>query len=161
MKPYVLLAALLAFPAAAENITGPAQVRDGASIFVQGREIRLFGIDAPEWNQSCTLDGRKWMAGREATAWLKSLIEGKTVSCNRILTDRYRRAVAMCFLETKDIGGAMVGHGWARAYCEDPPECKRFTWHYGKDEFEAKKAVTGIWKGTCDAPWDWRKSGRN
>lgn len=155
-----VLLAFLAFPAAADNITGPAQAKDGDSLYVQGREIRLYGVDAPEWGQACTLGGKKWMAGREAAAWLKSMVDGKVLSCDRALTDRYRRAVSVCYVDGRDLGAESVRAGWSRAYCADPPACERYSGRYLDDESAAKTAKHGIWKGECESPWEWRERKR-
>lgn len=39
--------------AAKDDLTGPARIVDGDSIEVGGTKIRLYGIDAPELDQSC------------------------------------------------------------------------------------------------------------
>ncbi len=49
------------------DIVGPAQVIDGDSIRVAGIEIRLYGIDAPEFRQICMRAGHPWACGRGAT----------------------------------------------------------------------------------------------
>ena len=76
----VILSAALAWPAVAgEAITGPARVIDGDPLFVAGQEIRLYGIDAPECNQTCAWPGKTIPCGRLATLALMDL----TVVCLR------------------------------------------------------------------------------
>jgi endonuclease YncB( thermonuclease family) len=53
---------------AAETPTGPAQVIDADSIVVEGRELRIAGIDTPEWDQTCTAPGNPGSAGGSAEA---------------------------------------------------------------------------------------------
>src|SRR3954451_17310789 len=54
LSPLVLLLGIFSSSApAAELIIGQASVVDGDTIEVQGRRIRLFGIDAPEATQFC------------------------------------------------------------------------------------------------------------
>ena len=36
-----------------KTITGIAKVIDGDTILINKKKIRLFGIDAPEWDQKC------------------------------------------------------------------------------------------------------------
>jgi endonuclease YncB( thermonuclease family) len=42
--------------AAAQTFSGYARSIDGDSLYVGETEVRLFGIDAPEWSQTCTRD---------------------------------------------------------------------------------------------------------
>ena len=48
MRLAFLVTLLLAFPAFAKDITGPARIIDGDTIEVTGERFRLHGIDAPE-----------------------------------------------------------------------------------------------------------------
>ena len=50
-KTVAILAILLPLSAWAGDFVGPVQVKDGDSIFIEGRELRVFGIDVPEWSQ--------------------------------------------------------------------------------------------------------------
>ena len=65
MRALTLAAALLLFasPALAQTITGPARVIDGDTLGVSGQRIRLHGIDAPEKNQTCQIEGTPWACG--------------------------------------------------------------------------------------------------
>lgn len=124
--------------------TGPAQVIDGDGLFVDAREIRLFGIDAPEWNQRCH-DGQP--CGGLAKAYLESLVAGKTIACQGIewiRGRRGRRLLARCFVEGRDLSAEMVRAGWARPYLK-----------YSR-EYEGL-APSG-WR--FDAPWDFRRRKR-
>src|SRR5262249_62398123 len=62
------VAVLLSLPAGAarDAITGVATVRDGDTVEIHGRPIRLYGIDAPEGRQVCRRDGRDWRWGQAA-----------------------------------------------------------------------------------------------
>ena len=47
------------------DVQGRAHVHDGDTITVTGVKIRLFGIDAPEYDQTCKMpDGTDWACGR-------------------------------------------------------------------------------------------------
>ena len=64
MRALALAAALLlATPALAQDITGPARVIDGDTLDVAGQRIRLYGIDAPEKNQTCQIEDVSWACG--------------------------------------------------------------------------------------------------
>jgi endonuclease YncB( thermonuclease family) len=66
---------LLARPAIAQEV----RVTDGDTIKLNGTTYRLWGIDAPESKQLCS--GRPM--GGVATEALKSLMRGKTGTCER------------------------------------------------------------------------------
>ena len=58
------------------------------------------------------------------------------------------------FGETKNkinINSRMVRLGYAVAY-------KKYSKKYLSAEREAKREELGLWKGTFDMPWDWRKN---
>ena len=69
MKLSVLVAALTlaASPVFAEAV----RVVDGDTLKIDGVTYRLWGIDAPEAQQSCADD---WPAGRTATEHLRTLV---------------------------------------------------------------------------------------
>ena len=146
--------AILLFPTVGLAQTGPAQVIDGDGLVVGGRELRLDGIDAPEWKQTCRRDGSDWYAGREATAALRSLVAGRTVSCHDTGARSYRRIVAVCYLRGEDVGALMVRLGWAF----DAP--KYSAGRYAAAEAEARLAGRGLWQGECQPPWNWRRDNR-
>lgn len=140
----------------AADLAGPAQVIDADSIVIQGREIRLDDIDAPEWDQSCILpDGGQWYPGREAAAWLKSFLDGRTIACVGQKTDAYGRIIAHCYVDGGDLSHAIVAAGWAFAY-------RRYSDRQIAAEDAARTAKRGVWRGSCDTPEQWRhnKSGR-
>ena len=88
-----------------------SKVLDGDTFTLSGesRRIRLWGLDAPEWDQR---------GGSAATATLHSLISGKTLKCNVLDIDRYGRLVGQCFLpDGRDIAAEMIRSGAASEYC--------------------------------------------
>lgn len=98
-----LALALLSTPSLAQTIT------DGDTIKQGGVTYRLWGIDAPETQQTCP-DG--WPAGRLATTQLQTFIKGRPVVCEAKDTDRYGRTVAVCRAGGEDLGALMVRSGW-------------------------------------------------
>jgi endonuclease YncB( thermonuclease family) len=131
------------------DITGPAQVIDGDSLRVAGVEIRLYGIDAPEYRQYCFRRGRPWACGVEATRTLRALIAARPVACRAREEDRYGRTVASCSVEGRDLGAAMVAGGHAVAYGA-----------YQIEEFAARNAGRGIWSSRFEPPTAWRAKHR-
>src|SRR5262249_53290789 len=90
------------------DISGAAQVIDGDSLVVAGVEIRLYGIDAPEYRQYCFRRGRPWACRGDATRTLRAVIANRQVDCRSREEDRYGRTVASCAVEGRDLGAAMV-----------------------------------------------------
>lgn len=88
-----------------------SKVLDGDTFTLRGesRRIRVWGLDAPEWDQR---------GGSTATAELRSLIAGKTLRCDVVDIDRYGRLVGQCFLpDGRDIAAEMIRSGAATEYC--------------------------------------------
>jgi endonuclease YncB( thermonuclease family) len=137
-------------------LVGQAWIVDGDSIRMAGRSIRLDGIDAPEWDQTC-LDagGRSWRCGGAATRALRERTRGQTVSCRPRALDHYGRTLAVCALaDGSDLNAWLVRQGFAIA--------SGFAGTYAAEQAEAKAARRGIWDGTFISPADWRrqKAGR-
>lgn len=88
-----------------------SKVLDGDTFTLKGesRRIRVWGLDAPEWNHE---------GGSAATLTLRSLISGKHLSCAVLDVDRYGRLVAQCLLPNgSDIAAEMIRSGAATEYC--------------------------------------------
>ncbi len=62
MRALALTLCLLATPALAD-VAGTVSVIDGDTIEVHGQRIRLHGIDAPESQQPCFMEGTLWQCG--------------------------------------------------------------------------------------------------
>ena len=149
----VLALLLSCAPLFAAELSGQARVIDGDTIDVAGQRIRLHGIDAPEGRQACTLDGKPWNCGQEATWALAYLLAEHRVTCQQRDVDRYKRIVAVCYIGTEDVNAAMVRQGWALAY-------RQYSKDYVSAEAEAQREGAGIWRGKFEKPWDWRRRGR-
>jgi endonuclease YncB( thermonuclease family) len=139
-------------PGAAASLHGPARVVDGDTLEVDGRKIRMFGIDAPERAQTCRRNRETYACGHEATAALRELV-ADAVTCQGRDTDRYGRLVAVCFHGGRDINAAMVEQGWAVAY-------RQYSTDYVGQEAAARSARRGLWAGSFDQPQDWRRAHR-
>ena len=132
------------------EIVGPARVIDGDSLVVAGVEIRLYGIDAPEYRQQCFRRGRPWACGVDAARVLRTLIANRPVACRAHEEDRYGRTVAACTVAGNDLGAAMVAGGHAVAYGA-----------YRLEELAARNAGRGIWSSRFERPADWRAKHRS
>lgn len=88
-----------------------SKVLDGDTFTLSGesRRIRVWGLDAPEWDHR---------GGSAATATLRGLISGKRLTCAILDVDRYGRLVGQCFLpDGRDIAAEMIRSGAATEYC--------------------------------------------
>ena len=140
---------LSALPALADP-AGSLRVIDGDTIEVAGVTIRLFGIDAPEQDQTCTRDdGTAWPCGAWVTQQVSALYDGTTVICEPRDTDRYGRTVARCLSAGQDIASTLVTAGLALAY-------RDYSWDYDLHEKRAQVAGAGLWSGDFQSPADWR-----
>lgn len=136
------------------TLTGQASVVDGDTIEIHGQRIRLHGIDAPESNQKCRDEsGSDWRCGKEAAFALDNYIASKTVSCDYLSTDRYKRMIGRCRVAGQDIQAWMVRNGWAMAY-------RKYSTDYVREEIEARENNEGVWRGEFVPPWRWRRGER-
>jgi endonuclease YncB( thermonuclease family) len=136
-----------------ETIAGPASVIDGDGLRVDGEAVRLFGIDAVEYNQTCVRDrdGVEWACGRESTAALRRAVDGQAVNCEIYDTDVDGRPVARCLLpDGADVGAEQVRAGWAVAYTN-------YSVRYVPDEAQARAEGAGIWNSRFKRPSAWRR----
>lgn len=135
------------FPA----IYSPAQVVSGDTLVIGGRYFRLFGIDAPEINQTCADgSGRSYGCGRQAAAWLSSWLQDNQLECRVMQEDQKGNMMGVCSLGAYDIGAALVNAGWAVAYTQ-------YSDIYVPYQVQAQNNARGLWQGEFYMPWDWRK----
>jgi endonuclease YncB( thermonuclease family) len=125
---------------------GQARVVDGDTLALDGRRIRLRGIDAFERDQTCLRAGSDYACGAEATRALGSLVASASVECTGRTVDRYGRLLAVCIAVGRDLNAAMVQAGWAVSYGA-----------YAAEEQAARAARRGGWAGDFVLPADWRE----
>ena len=147
------VALILALPSAsfANPIEGTAEVIDGDSLRIGGAEVRLFGVDAPEFSQTCDSGGAPVACGAMAKEALEGLIGSSTLLCVAQDTDQYGRTVARCQTSGVDVGAALVASGWATAF-------RRYSDDYVPAETRARNARAGIWQWEFQLPEDYRAS---
>ncbi|KQX34948.1 hypothetical protein ASD04_16355 [Devosia sp. Root436] len=160
MRP--VLAALLAslalgcVPAMAaegDTVTGPGRTIDADIIMVDNQRVILWGVDAPERDQICTVGSQKWACWDAAKQALDGILARGDATC--VLTgvaDPFGRSHGTCTIDGMDVGEAFVGTGMARAYLDQ-------TDAYLAAEEAAKAAGLGVWQAGAkvDDPWAWRK----
>jgi len=126
---------------------GSAVVNDGDSITISGQRIRLRGIDAPEYAQTCRKGGADYRCGQSARSALVALIAGQPVTCTGWERDRYGRLLGACVAGSTELNRMLVREGWAVAYGD-----------FESEERQARESRSGLWAGEFDRPRQWRES---
>ena len=127
------------------TLIGPARIVDGDSIRIEGEEIRLRGIDAPELHQTCRRGAETVPCGIDARRALMTLLASGAVRCEASERDRFGRLLARCLAGGQDVGEAMIRLGQAVSFGA-----------YGEVEAEARRARRGLWALEFERPADWR-----
>ena len=127
------------------HLNGYAQVVDGDSLIINGERLRLQGIDAPEFDQSCIVSGKATPCGQHARNALRKLVGRGQVACTAHSVDRHDRWLATCTAGDMNINQTLVEQGWAVDYGG-----------YAKSEAKARQRKLGLWQGTFQRPHDWR-----
>ena len=142
-------------------LVGIAEVRDGDSLIVGGEEVRLLGIDAPEYDQECGEAGVEngiWRCGEDAKGMLEEMVKGVEVRCAMLFRDVHERWLSRCFIggrgsrgRGKDLARGMVAGGMVVAMGREYRALMR----------EAQGERRGIWGGCLEKPDKWRKGRRS
>ncbi|MDC9700749.1 MAG: thermonuclease family protein [Alphaproteobacteria bacterium] len=133
----------------AADIFGQAKIVDGDSLEIYEKEIRLYGIDAPEMDQWCGIDG-EYSCGHDAKRALIQMIADNPVRCEDLGRDNYDRILAICYVNDVNLNAVLVREGWALAY-------QRYSMKFVADESDAKANRRGIWgQKPFINPWEWR-----
>ncbi len=127
------------------------KIIDGDSLVVryQGKaiEVRMWGIDAPEWQQPYSQKAKEFTRRRLTNRWVT--IEPKD-------RDDYKRLVAVVWLGKESINEEMIERGlaWVHIYY-----CKESICNSWKDvEKKALNERVGLWAGTNPVPpWVWKR----
>ena len=123
-------------------------VKDGSS---KGQSVRLIGINTPE-----TKHPRKPVEfyGKEASAYLTSLLEGKSVRLEFDVDkyDRYNRLLAYVYLEDNTfVNDELVRNGYANVSTY-PPNVK-YVDVFKKSERKAREDNKGLWNEVAESNW--------
>ncbi|MBF0589538.1 MAG: thermonuclease family protein [Magnetococcales bacterium] len=157
----VMLLLMLLLPldlSAMEVIAGRVQeVLGGDSFRIGNRLIRLRDLEVWDRGQSCPdSEGKPFPCGEESVLFLKSLVEGKRLTCQLKHRDKQRRWIALCRVDGLDVGAQMVrmGHAvpaWSRG-------------RYRKEKNQARRHMAGGWRGLPEygpkRPSQWRRQQR-
>lgn len=132
------------------NLKGQYKIIDGDSLIVNGQEIRLLGIDAPEYRQECSLkDGSSYPCGKRSRAHLSKFAKSGELNCKGWEEDKYQRLLAICYANSLELNSQMVLDGWAVSYGD-----------YEREEADAQKRNAGVWQGDFESPSSWRESAK-
>ena len=120
-----------------QTITGKAYVTDGDGIRVARQDVRIAGLDAPEWDQKAKHQDGYWFShGKRVKSALIQEIGGKHVRVSVERTDKFGRLVGSVTHKGRDIGEWLVREGHAIAAYND---------RYIHVEREAREAKRGMW----------------
>lgn len=137
--------------AADERVIGRViKVVDGDSLAVesegQSYQVRLWGIDAPEWGQRFSAD---------AKALCRDLVEGKIIAIEGKYLDRYDRVVAIVTVDGRVLNEEMISRGMAWVHIRYCDEEICTAWR--TREQEARNLGRGLWVDRQPlAPWRWK-----
>ena len=130
------------------TLEGRVTVNDGDSLTIGTERIRLRGIDAPEFDQTCRGQSGDYPCGRRSREALSALIGGRAVSCSGSQRDKYDRLLAVCSAASgRELNRSQVEAGWAVAYGG-----------YEAEQDVARRQRVGMWAGSFDRPRDWRET---
>jgi len=146
----LLSLALMMLTTHAAELRGRARVLDGDSLRIGAQEIRLHGIDAPEYRQICRHDGQPRHCGIEALRALEQMIGTTPVHCTWAQRDAYERALATCYVNGENLNARLVAAGLAVAYT-------RYSSRYEGEQQRARAAGLGLWATRFEMPWRWRR----
>ncbi len=145
----MLAAAAAAIPFGVSALEAVTAI-DGDTLEISGTTYRLFGIDAPERYQTCTVLEKPWACGGQARDALTGLTAGRAVECTPAGIDDTGYATARCRANGRDLAAVMVQFGWALAVRAEAPE-------YLAIEQQASKDRAGIWRGDFVLPSVFRR----
>jgi len=136
----VILVVSLAWPAVAQEHSGIPRVVDGNTIIINFQIIRLHGIEAPNAEQLCEIDGESWLCGWEATNALAHIVGRHWVSCRQNRLNEGGVVGATCFAgNVLNINAWMVRNGWATAQNQTNTRFLQL-------EILARQEQIGIWR---------------
>ena len=123
-----------------EQIISNSSIRfiDGSNLIINGREIALYAIKAPEMGAPCDPGKQKYDCGLLARSSLMDMSAGATIICNRAPAPHDKNKYK-CLSNGYDLSEGMVYTGWAQPLKSAPALFKKLA-------REAKDKRRGIWR---------------
>lgn len=130
----------------------------GADTFrLDGKIVRLSGIDTPDRGQLCASAGSGTGSGKKrgkcadvAQSALERIVRGKLVVCRPGGTaDATGRIAAACTVDGRDVAADLVKAGQVFSQ-------STYFGGYAIEESEARLAKVGVWSGDAERPSDYR-----
>ena len=151
-KAFLLISVFLIFFLTSYAVKSDSlKITDGDTIILNGKKIRFSGIDTPELQQTCTLNGAINYCGVNAKELLIKKIGNNKVYCIKEGRDQYKRILAECFVNNESLSSYLVKSGYAFAY-------RRYSKKFIEDEDYARVNKKGMWSMIFEYPWDYRKN---
>jgi len=144
-----VLSVALTPAAQAQDFAGTARAVDGDTVVVGERRVRVFGIDAPEYRQTCKVGWSNWSCGADAATAMRAMVDGRQLSCTPVDRDVYGRTVATCRAGSTDVAAAMLAKGLAIALDNAPGD-------YAALAGQSKSRQAGIWASEFETPAAYR-----
>lgn len=113
---------------------GQVAVVGGDTLRLDGRVVRLAGVDAPNRGDTC---GGSTDCGGAATTALAGLVRDRRIECRLTGQDRMGRPYGACDANGTDLSSAIVASGWARAQHDRPALADL--------ELRARRQGAGLW----------------
>ena len=147
------------------NLFGNPEINDANTVEIEETRIRLLGIDAPDLDQQCKLNGLPYACGLQAYLQLITIVTGKgRILCVVTQAAGDDRGWGKCGIPNEQrpsefragvpsFNELMVRSGWALA------DRARST-DYVAAEDEARAAKRGLWAGEFIRPAEWRNGKR-
>ncbi len=139
------------------KISGNATFLSANVLYINGRYVRLFGVDAPDIDQICSdRFEATYNCGEEAVSWIRNWIDDNYIDCYLLKISPNEQDLATCVWGDYDIGAALVASGWGIANRDESDI-------YQPYQVKAQSEQSGLWQGTFYLPEDWRniKKDRN
>lgn len=136
----IALVTLLMPLAGHATLAAEISVIAGDRIEVQGRDIHLWGVRAPEADALCHGNGQGEPCARVSRRLLEALIGKDEVICIVKDSSPDKPVSAQCSVDGADLGHLMITSGWAT---DDRAESAGF---YELQEQAARAERVGMWK---------------
>jgi endonuclease YncB( thermonuclease family) len=130
---------------------GAAQsIVDATTVELDGKRMRLHGIDVPDKEQSC--DGGTWSPREQATAALIKYVGDRKLDCFQVAFDyEQQMPEALCYADKSDLQAFLLAGGWAWVVRPGPLR-------YVDMERRAAEVKLGVHGHQCQRADRWRRA---